>query len=152
MVTPTVLYGSDKTNIIPQEAAVELDIRPLPDEDTTAFRRELERRIADPKIRLESIGDMAPRYDAPLDTELYQAIERAAARLLPGTPVAPTISAGASDRPYWAAAGVICYGLDPWLVELSEKRRTVHANDERLSLENIEFGLRLYVATLMEMP
>jgi acetylornithine deacetylase/succinyl-diaminopimelate desuccinylase-like protein len=151
-VTPTVLYGSDKTNIIPQEAAVELDIRLLPDEDTTAFRRELERRIADPKIRLESIGDMAPRYDAPLDTELYQAIERAAARLLPGTPVAPTISAGASDRPYWAAAGVICYGLDPWLVELSEKRRTVHANDERLSLENIEFGLRLYVATLMEMP
>ena len=63
----------------------------------------------------------------------------------------PTISAGASDRPYWAAAGVICYGLDPWLVELAEKRHSVHGNDERLSLENIEFGLRLYVGTLLEM-
>ena len=135
----------------PQEAAVELDIRLLPDEDTTAFRRELERRIDDPRIRLESIGDMAPRYDAPLDTEMYRAIERAAGTLLPGKPVVPTISAGASDRPYWAAAGVTCYGLDPWLVELAEKRHSVHANDERLSLENIEFGLRLYVRTLMEM-
>jgi acetylornithine deacetylase/succinyl-diaminopimelate desuccinylase-like protein len=150
-ITPTVLYGSEKTNIIPQEAAVELDIRLLPDEDTTAFRRELERRIDDPKIRLESIGDMAPRYDAPLDTEMYRAIERAAGTLLPGKPVVPTISAGASDRPYWATAGVTCYGLDPWLVELAEKRGSVHANDERLSLENIEFGLRLYVATLLEM-
>ena len=150
-ITPTVLYGSEKTNIIPHEASVELDIRLLPDEDTTTFRRELERRIDDPKIRLESIGDMAPRYDAPLDTEMYQAIERAAGALLPGKPVVPTISAGASDRPYWATAGVICYGLDPWLIELAEKRGSVHARDERLSLENIEFGLRLYVRTLMEM-
>ncbi len=150
-ITPTVLYGSEKTNVIPQQAAVELDIRLLPDEDTTAFRRELERRIDDPRIRLESIGDMAPRYDAPLDTEMFKAIERAAGTLLPGTPVATTTSAGASDRPYWATAGVVCYGLDPWLVELAEKRQTVHANDERLSLENIEFGLRLYVATLLEM-
>jgi hypothetical protein len=27
----------------------------------------------------------------------------------------------------------------------------VHGNDERLSVENIEFGLRFYVATVMEM-
>jgi acetylornithine deacetylase/succinyl-diaminopimelate desuccinylase-like protein len=150
-ITPTVLKGSDKTNIIPQEASVELDIRLLPDQDTVAFRRELERVIGDSTIRLEAIGDMAPRYDAPLDTEMFRAIERVAGRLLPGVPVATPISAGASDRPYWAAAGVIAYGIDPWLVELDESRRSVHGNDERLSLENIEFGLRLYVETIMEM-
>jgi acetylornithine deacetylase/succinyl-diaminopimelate desuccinylase-like protein len=150
-ITPTVLRGSDKTNIIPHEASAELDIRLLPDEDTTAFRRELERVIGDPKIRLEPIGDMAPRYDAPLDTELFRALETVAGRLLPGVPVATPISAGATDRPYWSAAGVVCYGIDPWLVEMGEKRASVHARDERLSLENIEFGLRLYVETLLEM-
>ena len=150
-ITPTVLRGSDKTNIIPQEASAELDIRLLPDQDTVAFRRELERVIGDSTIRLEPIGDMAPRYDAPLDTEMFRAIERVAGRLLPGVPVATPISAGASDRPYWAAAGPICYGIDPYLVELDESRHSVHGNDERLSLENIEFGLRLYVETLVEM-
>jgi acetylornithine deacetylase/succinyl-diaminopimelate desuccinylase-like protein len=150
-ITPTVLTGSEKTNIIPQEASAELDIRLLPDEDTTAFRRELERVIDDPRIRLEAIGDMAPRYDAPLDTELFQALETVAGRLLPGVPVATPISAGATDRPYWAAAGVVCYGIDPWLVEMGEKRVSVHGNNERLSLENIEYGLRLYVETLLEM-
>jgi acetylornithine deacetylase/succinyl-diaminopimelate desuccinylase-like protein len=150
-VTPTVLRGSEKTNIIPQEASAELDIRLLPDQDTTEFRRALERVIGDSTIRLEAIGDMAPRYDAPLDTELFQALERVAGRLLPGVPVATPISAGASDRPYWAAAGPICYGIDPWLVELEEQRHSVHGNDERISLENIEFGLRLYLGTLLEM-
>jgi acetylornithine deacetylase/succinyl-diaminopimelate desuccinylase-like protein len=150
-ITPTVLKGSEKTNIIPQEASVELDIRLLPDEDTVVFRRTLERLIADPKIELEAIGDMAPRYSAPLDTEMFKALERVAGRMLPGVPVATPVSAGASDRPYWAAAGPICYGIDPYLVELEESRYSVHGNNERLSLENIEFGLRFYVETVMEM-
>jgi acetylornithine deacetylase/succinyl-diaminopimelate desuccinylase-like protein len=150
-VTPTVLKGSDNTNIIPAQASAELDIRLLPDEDTVAFRRELQRVIGDSTIRLESIGDMAPRYDAPLDTELFRSIERSAKALLPGVPVATPISAGASDRPYWAAAGVIAYGIGPWLVEMEESRRTVHGNDERVSLQNIEFGLRLYVGMLLDM-
>jgi acetylornithine deacetylase/succinyl-diaminopimelate desuccinylase-like protein len=150
-ITPTVLRGSEATNIIPQEASAELDIRLLPDEDTVAFRRTLERLIADPRVTLESLGDMAPPYEAPLDTELFRALERVAGRLVPGVPIATPISPGASDRPYWAAAGPICYGIDPWLVELEESRHSVHGNDERLSLDNIEFGLRLYVETLMEM-
>jgi acetylornithine deacetylase/succinyl-diaminopimelate desuccinylase-like protein len=150
-VTPTVLTGSNKTNVIPQEASAEIDIRLLPDEDTTAFRRELLRVLADPKLTLVTIGDVAPRFDAPLDTPLFHAIERVAGRMLPGVPVATPISAGASDRPYYAAAGITCYGLDPWLVELEENRLEVHGNDERLSLENLGFGLRLYTGILEEM-
>ena len=149
-ITPTVLQGSEKTNIIPQEASVELDIRLLPDEDTVAFRRTLERLMADPKIEIEAIGDMAPPYSAPLDTEMFRALERVAGRMLPGVPVATPMSAGATDRPYWASAGRMCYGVDPWLVELEESRYSVHGNDERLSLDNIEFGLKFYLETVME--
>jgi acetylornithine deacetylase/succinyl-diaminopimelate desuccinylase-like protein len=148
-ITPTVLTGSPKTNIIPQTASAELDIRLLPDEDTVAFRRELERVIADPRITLASIGDMAPAYDAPLDTELFHAIERVAGRMLPGVPFVPTMSTGASDRPYWSAAGVIPYGVSPWLVELKENQHQVHGVDERISLANLEFGVRMYVGILM---
>jgi acetylornithine deacetylase/succinyl-diaminopimelate desuccinylase-like protein len=150
-ITPTVLTGSEKTNIIPQEASVELDIRLLPDEDTVAFRRTLEKLIADPRVTIEAIGDMAPPYSAPLDTEMFRALERVAGRMVPGVPVATPMSAGATDRPYWSVAGPICYGVDPYLVELEESRYSVHGNDERLSLENIEFGLRFYVETILEM-
>lgn len=150
-ISPTVLVGSNKTNIIPAEASAELDIRLLPDEDTTAFRRELLRIIADSGAKLLPVGELAPRFDAPLDTELFHAIETVAGRMLPGVPVASPISAGASDRPYYAAAGIVCYGLDPYLVELEENRRGVHGNDERILVKNLEFGLQLYTAVLQEM-
>lgn len=81
-----MLVGSNKTNTIPSQASAELDIRLLPDEDTLAFRRELLRVIADTGVSLTMIGDMAPRFSAPLDTEMSRAIQRTAARLLPGVP------------------------------------------------------------------
>jgi acetylornithine deacetylase/succinyl-diaminopimelate desuccinylase-like protein len=150
-ISPTVLVGSNKTNTIPPEASAELDIRLLPDQDTLAFRRELLRVIADTGITLTLIGDMAPRFSAPLDTEMSGAIQKMAARLLPGVPFATTVSTGATDRPYYAGAGLICYGVDPFLVEVEEGRRGVHGNDERVSIENLGFGLRLYSGVLEEM-
>jgi acetylornithine deacetylase/succinyl-diaminopimelate desuccinylase-like protein len=147
-VSETVLLGSNKTNIIPQEASAELDIRLLPDEDTLAFRRALLRVIGDDAVTLTTIAEVPPRFDARFDTDLFHAIERVTAELLPGVPVATPISAGASDRPYYAAAGITCYGLDPYLVELAENRRGVHGNDERLSVENVGWGVKFYVNVL----
>ena len=150
-ISPTVLVGSNKTNTIPSEASVELDIRLLPDQDTVAFRRDLLRVIADTSVRLTLIGDIPRRFSAPLDTELARVIEHVANRLLPQVPLATTTSTGASDRPYYAAAGIICYGIDPYLVDVEEGRRGVHGNDERVPIDQLEFGLRLYLGILQEL-
>ena len=150
-ISPTVLSGSNKTNIIPPEASAELDIRLLPDEDTTAFRRALLAVIADPRVQVQEVAAIPPRFDAPLDTELYRAIERTSRALLPGVPVPPAMSVGASDRPPYAQLGIVCYGLNPYLVERAEENRGVHGNDERLSVANVEFGLRFYDRLLREL-
>jgi acetylornithine deacetylase/succinyl-diaminopimelate desuccinylase-like protein len=150
-ISPTVLVGSNKTNTIPPEASAELDIRLLPDQDTLSFKRDLLRVIADTGVKLSLIGDIPRQYSAPLDTELAKAIERTAKRLVPEAPFATAIGAGASDRPYYSVAGIICYGIDPYLVELEEARRGVHGNDERISIANLEFGLKLYQGILEEM-
>ncbi len=147
-ISPTVLTGSNKTNTIPQLASAELDIRLLPDEDPIAFRRELVRVIGDPRIQLEEVSPLPPRYDAPLDTELFRVIERLAGELLPGVPLATPVSPGASDRPTYAQAGIICYGLDPYLIPIEENRDEVHGNDERLSVSNVGWGVRFYVRLL----
>lgn len=150
-ISPTVLSGSNKTNTIPPEASAELDIRLLPDEDTAAFRRALLAVIDDPRVQLQAVAGVPPRFDAPLDTELYRAIERTSRALLPGVPVPPVTSVGATDRPTYAQLGIVCYGLNPYLVERAEEERGVHGNDERLSVANVEFGLRFYDRLLREL-
>jgi acetylornithine deacetylase/succinyl-diaminopimelate desuccinylase-like protein len=151
-ISPTVLVGSDKINSIPSEAAVDLDIRLLPDQDPEAFRQELLRVIADTGARLTPFkSGLSPKYNAPLNTEMVRAIERTVGRLLPGVPVATTINTGASDRPYYAEAGIICYGLAPYLVDRPEQDREYHGVDERMPIASLDFGLRLYVGILREM-
>lgn len=150
-ISPTVLVGSNKTNTIPAEASAELDIRLLPDQDTLTFRRELLRVINDSSVSLSLIGDIPRRFSAPLNTELAHVVEQVAKELLPGVPFATAVGTGATDRPYYASAGITCYGIDPYLVELEDVRREVHGVDERISLQNLEFGLRLHIAVLERM-
>jgi acetylornithine deacetylase/succinyl-diaminopimelate desuccinylase-like protein len=150
-ISPTVLLGSNKTNTIPQVASAELDIRLLPDEDPEAFKQQLVRVIGDSGVRLEEIIPITPRYSAPLDTELFRAIEFVAGELLPGVPVATPVSPGATDRPTYASAGLICYGIDPYLVPIEESRYQIHGNNERISVANVGWGVRFYVRLLEQL-
>jgi acetylornithine deacetylase/succinyl-diaminopimelate desuccinylase-like protein len=149
-ISPTVLLGSNKTNTIPQFASAELDIRLLPDEDPAAFLTQLTRVIGDTSVKLQEISPLPPRFDAPLATDLFTAIEHVAAVMLPGVPVATPVSAGATDRPTYAKAGLTAYGLDPYLIPIELNRTGVHGNDERLSVANIGWGIRFYLLLLQQ--
>jgi carboxypeptidase PM20D1 len=143
-VSITVLTGSNKTNTIPQQASAELDIRLFADQDTVAFRRALVRVIGDPRVKVETMAEVPPAFSAPLDTELYRDIADVARAMVPGVPIATPVSTGASDRPTYAEAGIICYGVDPWLVEIEDDRRGIHGNNERVSVDNVGWGVQFY--------
>ncbi|MFI5209734.1 MAG: M20/M25/M40 family metallo-hydrolase [Gemmatimonadales bacterium] len=149
-VTPTELKGSEQTNVVPPVATAAVDIRLLPDQDTLSFKRALLKVIADTSVHLSLIGDDTPRYDAPLDTDLYRVLGQVAQEMLPGVPVAPRIAVGASDRPYYAQAGILCYGILPFKLDTDEYDSTVHGNNERISLENVGFGVRYMINTVLE--
>ena len=150
-IAPTVLTGSKQTNIIPPVASAELDVRLLPDEDTVAFRRELARVIDDSGVHIEVLSGVMPSYNADIDTPLVRAVEDEIGVLLPGVLVTTPLAAGATDRPTYSHAGIQAYGLEPYIVEASEEIRGVHGVDERLSIANIEFGLKLITGVIQRM-
>jgi acetylornithine deacetylase/succinyl-diaminopimelate desuccinylase-like protein len=80
--------------------------------------------------------------ESPLDTDLFRAIERAARERVPGARVTTPMLTGATDRPFYRALGIVTYGIDPFRVEASESARGVHGNDERVSVENVGFGVK----------
>ncbi|HST07797.1 MAG TPA: M20/M25/M40 family metallo-hydrolase, partial [Gemmatimonadaceae bacterium] len=147
-IAPTVLAGSKQTNIIPPVASAELDVRLLPDEDTTAFRQELVRVIDDSSVTIEVLPGVMPSYSANIDTPLVRAVEDEIHALLPGVLVTTPLAAGATDRPTYSHLGIQAYGLEPYIVENSEELRGVHGVDERLSIDNIEFGLKLITGVI----
>ncbi|HEX6536119.1 MAG TPA: M20/M25/M40 family metallo-hydrolase [Gemmatimonadaceae bacterium] len=141
-ISLTVLSASNKTNVIPPEATAELDIRLLPDADPDRFLATLKQVVNDTAVHFTPIVSPKAPMENPIDTDLFRAIERASRERRPGTLVTTPMLTGATDRPYYRALGIITYGLDPFLVESADSQRGVHGNDERVSVENVKFGVR----------
>ena len=141
-ISLTVVNGSNKTNVIPAEATADVDIRLLPDQNPDSVLRVLKRVVNDTSVHWSTL--LAPKtpLENPVDTDLFRAIERASRERDPGALVTTYMLTGATDRPTYRRLGIITYGLDPFKVESSDSQRGVHGNNERVSIENIGFGVR----------
>jgi acetylornithine deacetylase/succinyl-diaminopimelate desuccinylase-like protein len=140
-ISLTVLSASNKTNVIPAEATAELDIRLLPDQDTTQVRADLVRVVGDTAVHWTTILPPRTPLESPIDTDLFRAIERAAHERDPDARVTTPMLTGATDRPTYRALGIVTYGFDPFKVERADTQRGVHGNNERVSVANVGFGV-----------
>jgi len=143
-ISLTSLTGSNKTNVIPGVAMAEIDIRLLPDQDTTEFRETLKRIIGDTAVHLTHLANTKPPLESPVDTDLFRAIERAAHEREPTAFVTTPMETAATDRPTYRKLGIVTYGFSPFKIPRAEIQRGMHGNDERLSVENVGYGLRFY--------
>ena len=57
-ISPTVIKGGFRTNVIPGDALATLDVRALPDEDMDAFVKTLEHLINDPAVSVTRAGGL----------------------------------------------------------------------------------------------
>jgi acetylornithine deacetylase/succinyl-diaminopimelate desuccinylase-like protein len=139
----TRLEGSDKINVVPTEATMELDCRLLPDQDPDAFIAELETVINDPNIEVETLMVFTPAVSRT-DTALFRLIEEAAERQHPGARVIPGVLTGFTDSHFFRDLGITSYGFGPFIVPPGD-RAGVHGNDERLGVQAMIDGTRLMI-------
>lgn len=113
-ISPNIVQGGYRNNVIPSEARATLDVRMRPGEDAEAFRVELERLIADPQVEVvfNGFGERPGGVAAALDSSAFVAIERAI-RAHYAAPVIPMMSTGATDMAFLRARGMQCYGVGP---------------------------------------
>jgi len=143
-ISLTGLSGSNKTNVIPAVATGEIDVRLLPDQDTTEFLRTLQQIVADTAVHFTHLGNTKSPLESPIDTDLFRAIERAAHDREPGAFVTTPMETAATDRPTYRKLGITTYGFSPFKIPRAEIQRGMHGNDERLSVENVGYGVRFF--------
>lgn len=140
-ISLTGLQGSNKTNVIPAEASADLDVRLLPDADPQQFLTVLQGVAGDTAVQFQRELTPRPPLESPIETDFFRAIERAAHDRDPNALVTTPMLTGATDRPTYRKLGIVTYGFDPFKVESADAQRGVHGNDERLSVENVGFGV-----------
>ncbi|MFL5637829.1 MAG: M20/M25/M40 family metallo-hydrolase [Gemmatimonadaceae bacterium] len=147
-ISLTGLSGSTKTNVIPGVATAEIDVRLLPDQDTTEFLRTLERIVGDTAVHFTHLANTKAPLESPIDTDLFRAIERAAREREPSAFVTTPMETAATDRPTYRKLGITTYGFSPFKIPRAEIQRGMHGNDERLSVDNVGYGVRFFFDVL----
>jgi len=149
-ITPTVLAGSQKTNVIPAEARAQLDCRLLPGEDPVRFLRLLREVIDDDSVEVEPLLSF-PASSSDSNSGFMMAVSQLAHADLGDAPVVPSVIPGFTDSHYFRARGIASYGFVPFLLT-DDDEKTVHGLNERVSVDNLRAGVRRLVALLRSLP
>jgi acetylornithine deacetylase/succinyl-diaminopimelate desuccinylase-like protein len=141
-VSLTVLRGGPQTNVIPDTASCDLDIRLLPGEDRQAFLRQLGAAVADDQIELVPINVFRPPNSSPTTTSLYRTIVQVVHEYTPSALVTPVLNSGYTECQMYRPLGIASYGFTP--IELRpEVEETEHAPNERIPVEQLRRGLKM---------
>ena len=140
-ISPTVLEGSNKTNVIPSHAHAQLDCRLLPGEDPQQFVTMLERVVDDSEIHFSILLNFPP-LASEVETDLFRAIRTVAEKLDPQAPVVPAVLGGFTDAHYFRRKGIVSYGFTGLPLGEDDTRR-VHGINERIPPASLREGAQI---------
>ena len=140
-ISITMLSGSKQTNVIPNAATCNIDVRLLPGESPDEFLKALTAVIADPTIKIENVNRFKPPNSSSVDTELFSLIARRTKEQHPSAVITTKMLSGYTESQLYRQLGIIAYGWAPFYTT-PEDDEGVHGNNERISVVNIRQGTR----------
>jgi acetylornithine deacetylase/succinyl-diaminopimelate desuccinylase-like protein len=139
-LSPTVLSGGVRHNVIPTEAEAVFSLRTLPGISPDEVVAQLRQVVADPHVELsvDTAGCEAPA--SPHDSAAFIALRDAIADLDANIVTVPYLSTGATESAFLRKHGVQCYGILPFPLPDEDESR-MHDHDERIPVSAFAFGI-----------
>jgi acetylornithine deacetylase/succinyl-diaminopimelate desuccinylase-like protein len=147
-LTPTMIHGGVKENIIPSECEAVFDCRVLPGqsvEETLSTIKSLLEPVGMEKLTFEII-QMHDGSESTTQTPLYSAITNVLKDFEPNCGVTPTLTTGGTDSRFFRETGSVCYGFQPMRPDepIDKLEQRMHGIDERITVENLVFGTSIF--------
>jgi len=145
-LTPTMIRASEKINVIPSEAVLNVDCRVPPGLGEEHARMRIE-EVLGTEGHTITFGETVIGNRSPVDTDLMGHIREFLAREDPTAQVAPTVLPGFTDSRWFREAFPECvaYGFFPQrTMDLFEAAPLVHGADERIPVEDLGLAARFF--------
>jgi acetylornithine deacetylase/succinyl-diaminopimelate desuccinylase-like protein len=109
----TLLNAGHANNALPQRADANINCRIFPGTSVEEVRAKLQALVADPQIKVTASDKRSevPKGPQPIDPKVFGPVETLSAKMWPGIPVVPSMSAGATDGAFLTPAGIPTYGV-----------------------------------------
>ena len=136
----TIVQGGEKINVIPEIVSLELDCRLLPGYGPEQVFAEL-RALSGVELEFEVV-----RYDPVAvepDMTMFDTLAGALRELDPSAKPIPMLLPGVTDGRFFSRLGIQTYGFLPMQLPAGLPfMQLIHAPDERLPADAVEFGTR----------
>jgi acetylornithine deacetylase/succinyl-diaminopimelate desuccinylase-like protein len=149
-LTPTVLRGANKTNVVPASAWAEVDARLLPGHTCERFLAAARERIGDANVQIEPSGASFPATQSPIHNDFMAAIARTSAKEAQRAVVLPGLLTGFTDSHWFRERGIAAYGFVPIDVT-ADQRLAIHGPDENVDAAALERSVHRLVDILREL-
>jgi acetylornithine deacetylase/succinyl-diaminopimelate desuccinylase-like protein len=139
---PTMSRAGYKVNVIPTEATAHVDGRFLPGYEDEFFDTLAE--LCGDGIERSFVSHQQP-WETPYDGELVAAMTRSLLAEDPDARVAPYLMSGGTDAKHFNRLGLRSYGFTPLRLPADlDFTALFHGVDERVPVEALEFGARVF--------
>ncbi|HEX4637305.1 MAG TPA: M20/M25/M40 family metallo-hydrolase [Rhizomicrobium sp.] len=137
---PTLLSAGHANNALPQRADANINCRIFPGTSVEEVRAKLQELVADPEIKVTASDKRSevPKGPQPLTPKVFRPVELLTARMWPGVPVVPFMSAGATDGAFLTPAGIPTYGVSGMFGD--PDGNGAHGLNERLRVKSVYDG------------
>jgi acetylornithine deacetylase/succinyl-diaminopimelate desuccinylase-like protein len=147
--SPTMASAGVKTNVIPDTADIQLDIRTLPGQSSDEVRAWLRDTLGDLWPDVEVSEDAAEDATvSPTETPLWHSLQRVSEALVPEARIVPTMFTGATDARFFRRKGVTSYGyaLLSERIDFNDFVSMFHGDDERVDQESLRLSTEMWMA------
>jgi len=151
-VSPNVVHGGVKSNVIAEEGSAEVDIRALPGQDETTvddhFRKVLGSELYD-RLQIEPVMDYAAG-SSPRTGPLWEAVGDGYERVAGTRRRFPYLISGTTDARFFRTRGVVAYGAGVFDDRLGtgEFASMFHGHNERVSVDSVGMTAEFLAATV----
>jgi acetylornithine deacetylase/succinyl-diaminopimelate desuccinylase-like protein len=152
-LSPTVISGGGKANVVPSAADGEIDIRILPGQDANDLNDHL-RKVLGPdrydEIDFEVVFDIQANASQP-QGPLWDAIQAAAEIHTGSGSLAPTLTPVMTDARFFRALGIPAFGVGLFddSVTFGEMLAMFHGDDEKVSVASVR-KTTAFLATVID--
>jgi acetylornithine deacetylase/succinyl-diaminopimelate desuccinylase-like protein len=146
---PTMLGAGYKVNVIPTEATAHVDGRFLPGYEDEFF--DTLRELCGEGIDIDFLSHQQP-WEMPYEGHLVDAMTRSLLAEDPDAVVAPYLMSGGTDAKHFTKLGMTSYGFAPLRLPADlDFTALFHGVDERVPVDALEFGARVFDRFLDEL-
>ncbi len=145
-MAPTMLQGSTKSNVLPQQARAVVNFRIKPGDDDQSVLTHLEGTIDDGRVTLRVMDYVPPQPASSSDSRIFGIMQRTLRSIDPEIIVAPGLMIAMTDSRHYAALSQNIYRFTAMRLGPEDLSR-LHGTNERIAIKNyaeiITFNLRM---------